>query len=73
MSGTSGKTTVLQIVKTVNLTELWNVPNACLAKGRDTELLVQNFHIRKLVPKIRDLQIVYRNNDESIPPRKWHT
>jgi hypothetical protein len=50
-----------------------NVPNARLAKGRDTELLVQKFYVRKLVPNIRDLQIIYRNNYASIPLRKWHT
>jgi hypothetical protein len=55
MSGASGKTTVLRIIKIVNLTNLWNVPNARLAKGRDTELLVQDFYVRKFVPKIRDL------------------
>jgi hypothetical protein len=50
-----------------------NVPNARLAKGRDAELLVQNFYVRKLVPNIRDLQIIYRNNYVSISLRNWHT
>jgi hypothetical protein len=46
---------VLRIINTANLTKLWNLPNARLAKGRDTELLVQNFYVWKFVPKIRDL------------------
>ena len=49
------------------------VPNARLAKGRDTKLLTQDFHVWKFVPEICDLQIVYRNDDASIPLRKRHT
>jgi hypothetical protein len=48
-----------------------DVPNACLRKGRNAELFVQNFYVRKLGAYICHLQIVYRDDDASVPFGKW--
>ncbi len=59
----------------MNLTEpeLVDTPNARLAKGRDTKVIVQKFDVWKLGTKIFNLQIVHGNYDASISLWGWHT